>query len=177
MQPVLDLVWECLLPAMQSAPLPEDPAAHEALTHKLSSLALLPVQGQAASPLAEQIDGKTYQFDANTIGFESFWVEFDPDQTIIGVQTIMGSRIVLAGVDKWLEGDIPTPYLVARCCVSGAWTANDTYTLILRAVETPFYFTITAQFSEDLQQVSVDANLNTYFYPVSYSLVGQLVEA
>jgi CubicO group peptidase (beta-lactamase class C family) len=45
MQPVLDLIWEHLLPACGPAPLPPDPAAHGALTQKLASLELPTPQG------------------------------------------------------------------------------------------------------------------------------------
>ncbi len=62
MQAVLDLIWTRLLPAMGSAPLPENAEAQAQLARKLSGLTLLPVAGLADSPWAEKVSGKTYVF-------------------------------------------------------------------------------------------------------------------
>jgi hypothetical protein len=56
--------------------------------------------------------------------------------------------------------------------VSGAWTADDTYTLKLCAYETPYVTTIRLQFAGD--EVRLDAEVNVSFGSrLSPQLVGQ----
>jgi len=63
MQAVLDLVWTHLLPVMGSTPLPEDASIYAELVSKLADLALPPLDGVSASPVAAAISGMTYVFD------------------------------------------------------------------------------------------------------------------
>ena len=65
---VLDLVWEHLLPAMRSEPLPEDAARPGRLANRLAWLRTAPVAGQATSPRAAEVSGRSYAVDANADG-------------------------------------------------------------------------------------------------------------
>src|SRR5262249_14235622 len=62
MQSVLNLVWDKLLPAMKSAPLPADDASREKLERTLKGLSLAPPKGPG-SPA--KVSGKKYLFAAN----------------------------------------------------------------------------------------------------------------
>ncbi len=59
MQAVLNVAWQHLLPALGPLPLPENPAGQASLADKLSGLALRPTQGQALTPAALTLSGKT----------------------------------------------------------------------------------------------------------------------
>lgn len=172
MQPVLDLVWEHLLSAMQDAPLPEDPAARDALTHRLSNLALLPPQGQASSPLAASVSGNIYKIEPNPIGLDTVSVHVVETTCMIALKSFFGDYQIACGNAAWNEGMIDFMERQWRYVASATWTANDTLTVVFRLTETPFYFTIVNHFTRN--QVAIDAKLNTYFFPVNYSLVGQL---
>ena len=170
MQSVLNLVWEHLLPALGDSPLPPNPAAHAALTEKLESLALLPVQGSATVPQAALVSGRRYTLEDSPLGSTSFVLDFSNLGATVTLQTMFGEQVIPIGQNEWLEGAIPLPNVTARYAVSGAWTGDDTYTTVLRLIETPFYLTITSRFSAD--QVNIHAAINVFFYPVEYSLVG-----
>src|SRR5690606_31211150 len=71
MQPPLDLVWELLLPAMGDEPHIEDVAAYQHLSEKLAGLSFAPIAGQATSPIAAQVSGRTYKMDANPLMIET----------------------------------------------------------------------------------------------------------
>ncbi|HEY5915518.1 MAG TPA: serine hydrolase, partial [Verrucomicrobiae bacterium] len=60
MQGVLDLVWEHLLPAMQSRAQPRNKPVEAELQKKLGALALLPPKAQPSSPVAVRISGKVF---------------------------------------------------------------------------------------------------------------------
>jgi len=173
MQSVLNLVWEHLLPAMGDTALPPNPAAHDALTEKLESLALKPVQGSASVSQAALVSGRQYSIDESPFGNADFVLNFSEPGAKLTLQTAFGELIVPIGQDEWLEGEIPLPNITARYAVSGAWTGDDTYTIRFRLIETPFYFTITSRFSGE--QVDIHAAINVFFTPIEYKIVGRQV--
>lgn len=173
MQSVLNLVWEHLLPALGSAPLPPNPTVHGALTEKLDSLALQPVQGSAIVPQAALVSGRQYMLDESPLGPASFILDFSDLGAKLTLQTPFGEQIFPIGQDEWLEGVIPLPNITARYALSGAWTGDDTYTIVIRFTETPFYFTITSRFNAD--QVDIHAAINVFFTPIEYQIVGRQI--
>src|SRR5262249_21930355 len=62
MQAVLNLVWEQLLPAMQSSSLAPNDQASKQLEHRLKGLSLRPQEGSGS---AANVWGKKYVFPAN----------------------------------------------------------------------------------------------------------------
>ncbi|RYF68296.1 MAG: class C beta-lactamase-related serine hydrolase, partial [Cytophagaceae bacterium] len=66
MQAVMDAVWNHILPAFKSSPLPADAAATALTTKKLNSLALTYPVMEATSPLVASINGKTIAFESNS---------------------------------------------------------------------------------------------------------------
>ena len=79
MQAVLNLVWEKLLPAMQTGPATRRRGCQGKLQSKLATL-VVPVQdGAASSALAKTISGKQYTFAANDRGIEMMGIECSPE--------------------------------------------------------------------------------------------------
>ena len=166
MQPPLDLVWELLLPALAAEPLPADAPAQQALAAKCATLTRPPVPGQAASPLSAQVAGRTYQFDANALGLASLALSFSPAGGTLQLATATGAETLLVGFGAWQPGHTSlfndtelsgqTPVFA-----SGAWTAEDRYTAIVRLVETPFYYTLVFHYAGDelLLESRVNASL------------------
>ena len=165
MQAVLDLVWEKLLPAMREGSLPSDDKAHAALQDKLGGLALAPQQGAAASPLAAQVSGKTYAFEANDQELESVTVEFGGDG---GVLTFRGDGHefrIACGAGEWTLGETAFDHLETEpIAVSGAWTADDTYVAKACYYETPFCPSWTFRFEGE--NITFDFKDNVSFGPV-----------
>jgi CubicO group peptidase (beta-lactamase class C family) len=163
MQGPLDLVWEILLPAMRPDSLPDDPASEAALTKKLSSLALPPVQGAAASPTASRVSGCAYALDANELELEAITLEFGESGGMVRVKTAAGEEKIPCGYGEWQPGHTalfnkpwlsgPTPVVA-----SGAWTAEEVLTMVVRLYETPFYHTLVFHF--DRGEMMVEARVN-----------------
>jgi hypothetical protein len=151
MQAVLDAAWTHLLPAMGRYPLHEDAEAHAALDLKLNRLALAPPQGDATSPVAAQVSGRTYRFEPNRQGITSLRLDFGDGET--GVTSGDGKHEfpVTCGYGAWRTGEMafgspdgqPSPVAAA-----GAWTRPDTYTAQFRFYETPFCVTTTYRFTD-----------------------------
>jgi hypothetical protein len=173
MQSVLNLVWEHLLPAMQDAPLPENPAAREALSRRLARLALPPQPGLPGSPIAARVAGKTYRFEANEHGIETIALNFDAQGCQLTIQDVNGRHAVAAGNADWLKGATTLIDGVPRAvAASGAWIGDDTYVTKLCFYETPFIPTLTFRFGED--QLTFDWKDNVSFGPTEYPpLIGR----
>lgn len=152
MQQPLNLIWEMLLPAMHADALRDDTAAQDTLSAKLSGLSLDPPQGQAESPVASQISGRNYTVDDNALGIASVVLNFAGADCVIRVKTATAEETILCSYGRWQRGQETTlfsqPLLFDRTPVaaSGAWTAEDTFTVILRLYETPFYHTLDCHF-------------------------------
>ncbi len=154
MQKPLDLVWDLLLPAMGSAALPEDGAGQAALKAKLASLTLEPQPGAASSPMAAEVSGRTYVADANDLHIEAVCFDFT-DAGSTATCTVAGRDFpITGGYGRWQEGETaqfnpPFNSAPAKIVASGAWIADDSFSMIVRLYETPFYHTLTAHFEND----------------------------
>jgi CubicO group peptidase (beta-lactamase class C family) len=155
MQQPLDHVWEILLPAMGAARIADDPAAHAALTAKLAHLSLPPVTGARTSSAVAQVSGRAYAVEANPLGIGTLLFDFAADACTLHIGTAAGEHVIAIGYGGWRAGG-PTalfqqPLLFERTpvAVSGAWTAEDVFTVIVHLTATPFCYTLTCQFSGD----------------------------
>lgn len=174
MQQVLDLVWEHLLPAMQPAALPADESAQCELSRTLAGLSLSPQAGAPTSPVAAQVSGNKYVIEANAQRVQSISLDLTPAGSTLTVRAGRRKHQVNCGNGVWVEGmttlDEGQPRPVAA---SGAWTADDTYTIKLCFYETPFCPTITCRFDQD--RLIFDFKANVSFGPLERpTLVGQV---
>jgi CubicO group peptidase (beta-lactamase class C family) len=172
MQAVLNVVWEELLPAFAPAPLAENSAAQEKLDQELASLALLPAQGEPTSALAARASGR-YTFEENEGKFEVIEFDFGPERCAVSVWDDRGEHQLVCGSGAWIEGETTLdPMAPRKVAASGAWTAEDTYTIKLCLYETPFCPTITCRFTED--RLTYDFRANVAFGPLERpQLVGR----
>ena len=98
----LDLVWDDLLPAAQSAPLPENPAACAKLRERLANLRIAP-----PAALAEAADapvGKTFAFKDNKRGFRSVRLDVAADGWTLKLVTPAGEQSIPVGNGVWAQG-------------------------------------------------------------------------
>lgn len=171
MQAVLNLVWEHLLPALGSEPLPEDAAQAGRLADRLASLRMAPVAGQATSPRAAEIAGRSFAVAPNDDGIASLTFDFSGPDATIAIRSESGEQRIACAFGGWTRGeaDIESAYrmylgtqgpLPNEVAASGAWTAEDTYTAELWWYETPFRRTLTCRFSDDGVRVTQQANLS-----------------
>lgn len=167
-QEPLDLVWQILLPAMAGEPLAEDTTAHHPLTEKLSSLSLPPIPGQPSSPLLPQLSGRTYTVDPNELEIETITLNFTESGCTLTLKTTTSEETIPSAYYRWQPGQTtlfnkpwlsgPTPILA-----SSAWTAEDTFTILVRLYQTPFYHTLVYHFASDemMIEISVNASLDS----------------
>ncbi len=170
MQAVLNVAWQHLLPAFGPVPLPENPAGQASLADKLSGLALIPAQGQALTPAAAAVSGKTFLLEPNPMQVEAIRFDFAASGSTLKLRLADGEQVIRAGCGEWIKGVMsaggPAPRPVAA---SGAWTAADTFELTLRYYETPFHDTYAFQFNGD--SLLLKGALNVVFAPDQHPVV------
>lgn len=175
MQVPLTLVWEHLLPAMREQPLPEDSAAHEALTKKLTALAYVPPQGAVSSPLASRVSGRRYEVEDKTSGVGPISLRFDDDGFTLSATTPNGDDTVSGGYGVWRKGTTSMFFIRdAASLASGVWTAEDTFSITARLYETPFVQSVVCRFEDD--RLNVDFKVNVSFGPTSLSLTARAAQ-
>jgi CubicO group peptidase (beta-lactamase class C family) len=174
MASVMNLVWDRLVPALKPDALPADAAAKRKLTEKLATLKLRTPSGTAASAMAQTVVAKRYTFDKNPQSIESIALEAaSPAGTATFALRIAGADQRIAAVhNAWQKGTLVlsgTPNAIAS---SGAWTADDTYTLAVARYRTPFVTTYKLRFAGDQLFVTAEQNVPANAKPVE--MVGRL---
>ena len=156
LQAILNLVWDKLLPAMQTAPLPADAESDQKLERTLAGLTLQQPQGSATTSMAVQVSGRTYLFPTNTQNIDAVTFDFKKRDATLVVRSLGREDHILCGSGVWKKGRTafvagadwrilePAEQPVAA---SGAWTADDTYTVKLSYYETPLAITLTCRFA------------------------------
>jgi len=176
MQGVLNLVWDSLLPAFESAALPENPAGVAQLRERLSQLSVRLPTGADTSPMSARVDGKTYSFPANDARLESLSIaRLGPEGWVL-TRTVSGVTDRLrCGYRRWMEGHgflgvVPAVGLGSAAgdslAATAAWTSDDTWTVRLCAYETPFYTTLRLRFEGDAVVLESQANVGFSGTPV-----------
>jgi CubicO group peptidase (beta-lactamase class C family) len=140
---VLDLVWEHLLPAMTAqTPLPADPVVQDRLSKKLASLSLPPQPGRPTSPVARQVSGQLYELPKNEDHLEAIGLETGAGTTLV-LRSGGRDRRVPVGHGEWLRGGtLLVDGVEQKVAATGAWTADDTFTVKACRYETPFCATL-----------------------------------
>jgi CubicO group peptidase (beta-lactamase class C family) len=161
MQSVLNLVWEKLLPAMQStSPMPDNEIRLK-LRNTLQILCLRVVEG---SGCPAEVSGRKYVFPDpdNERTLETLWIESDGQDgpvTLVVRSDGVEQRIV-CGRGAWQEGRVAWGQLPQQpMAASGAWTEDNTFTARLCFYETPYIITVTLTFSEDEVRYNAEANV------------------
>ncbi len=163
MASVMNLVWDRLIPALQPAALPADAGASRKLADKLATLKLRAPSGTAASTSARSWLGKRYAFDSNKLALEAIALDAasaSGEPSLVMRIGGVDQRIAI-GRGSWRKGTLRlaaegAPDAIAA---SGAWTADDTFTLTVVRYRTPFATTYQLRFAGDQLFLKAEQNV------------------
>jgi CubicO group peptidase (beta-lactamase class C family) len=157
---VMNLVWDHVLAGMKPKALPADDKARQALKARLAALAM-PVQpGDAASPRAAELSGRTYAFPKNDDGVEAVTVDFAKDGVTLRLTQNGRESLIPCGQAAWKRGGtMALAGAVQPTAASGAWTAPDTYAARVWMYESPFQWTLGLRFEGDALHLDVEQNV------------------
>lgn len=168
MQKTLNLVWDHLLPAIHDQALPANPAA-AALAEKMKRLAHAPVAGEATSPLASKINGKTFTFDKNNADLQSITFQLEGDSPGVTLSTTRGEHRYQFGRGQWFKQTIhyeklgiPAASTTADqpVAASAAWTKPDQLTLRAWLTATPFRLDMQCNFADDANTLTLEVRMH-----------------
>jgi hypothetical protein len=163
MQGVLNLVWEKLLSALGTGPLPSD-VTSETLKEKLASLKVRPADGNETSPIAAKISGRKFTFPANEQKLEAVTVTSDKTGSgvTVAIQENGMTHQFASSYRTWQQdpGSFGT-YVDRHAAATSAWSAEDTFVIKQCFTETPYYVTHKLRFDGD--KVTYDAEANVGF--------------
>jgi CubicO group peptidase (beta-lactamase class C family) len=166
MPSVLNAVWEHILPALGSEPLPEDTATTQKLTERLTNLAMPIPPALAVDPeLATRIAQRQIQLEPNDLRAREVSFAFDKDATtltIIDDQNVQ--HTIRCGKNDWASGESalwiyeepPVPLPIAA---HGGWVDDHTFVMNWQYIDTPFRHIISFDFSKDDIDVSIRLDL------------------
>src|SRR5690606_5057859 len=86
---------------VQDEPLPDNPAALDALGAKLAALSLAAPQGAASSPLAADVSGSRYTVAANSQGITALELDFSRELPLIAIEDADGRHLIPVGIGEW----------------------------------------------------------------------------
>lgn len=167
MQAVLNVIWDKLLPALQSQKLKADTAARKRLTEKLSHLEVRPAQGSATSSLAGKILNRKFVFPDNDQKIENLTLSSsDSGGTLTVTARMNGKEVTIpCGHREWKKSRAPllggrlAQFPDEPTAGTFAWQADDTCVIKLCAYETPFQTTFTLKFEGDQMTLNSEANV------------------
>ena len=170
MQNEIDLVWDHLLPAIHSEPLPADNEAASALRYKLASLVLPPQKG-VDSKIEKQFQSKTSFVMDDGKTFLS--LHFQNDICYLAITTDTYEYQFEFGRETWKTGETTKPhaYIVPsvsnfvglppfKVCGSYCWNVEKTLALTLRYIESPHFDMFVLHFDEDRLNASFFNNIS-----------------
>ncbi len=163
MAETMDLIWEHLLPEIQSdVPLEENSVANNNLVQKLNGLQTELTKSEIESTLVSSINGKTFvlednQFEAKSVvfNFTENAVEFivtEKDGTEISVDCGFGEWIVGGNEKTEAESLFPVPGRIdfaSKMAASAMWNDEQTLVLTWRFLENVHGDSMTFTFEDD----------------------------
>jgi CubicO group peptidase (beta-lactamase class C family) len=167
-QELLDVVWKSLLPAFEVERPAEDAAAQDAMAKKLSSLSLSPVHNPQALSRLPHFMKRTYEVNGNELGIDAITLDFSRPECVITFKTPDGQETLRCGYGEWRQGrtnlftDFNGPWLSddpTLVVASGGWISEDCFTMVVRLLETPFFYKLAYHFIDDEMLVELQVNV------------------
>jgi CubicO group peptidase (beta-lactamase class C family) len=179
MQPILDLIWEHLLPAFGTEPLPHNLVESDRLRRTLANLQLPTVNGLVATPTASRHTNKTFLLGMNDLNLNAVHFDFNAQGCKVKVSDRFGDYVLGCGYGDWQMNhsrltamDGKTPQSMA---LSGAWVTESMYEIKICLCETPYVYTWQCQFADDSIEIIYKANVS--FIPISpKKIVGKIAQ-
>ncbi|WP_020533138.1 serine hydrolase domain-containing protein [Flexithrix dorotheae] len=161
MQAIMNLVWDHLLPAFKDEPLEENLQAQRALSEKLSNLKLSPVQGENTAKLARKISGKAYMLEENEWDIEEMLFNLKGKENTLILKGKNGEFSLPIGIGEFKESKFNFPQIGQQSvAISGAWTEEDTFKLLMYLDETPYAYTCSISFEGNNMTMERELNVN-----------------
>jgi hypothetical protein len=174
MQMVLDLVWQHVLPNLNSSITESKPDDLEQLLRTLGNLELEKVQGKKTSALVARVSGFEYSFKPNHAEIQTVQFHFLEQHLELRVHNKSGHHTLLCGYEQWFNNETlfePTSRFanleLQQASLQGAWVEPDAFELRICFNESAFTFTMRFEFIG--QNLEVHSRVNVGFGETEYA--------
>ncbi len=163
MQKSMTTAWENLLPAIETATLPENKTAWTALKKDLSSLVLPVAKGSVTSALSSKYNGKKFKLESNDFTAGDIQFDFSKDGCSLTITTSKGTSTLKFGWENWLLNKdsilyvFPVPgriHVPSKMAGTATWLNDNTLQLNARFVEAMHGDKITCSFDGNKVMIS-----------------------
>lgn len=160
MQQVLDLIWEELLPNMQSDRI------HATETINFANPSMPKAPGSSSSPLASQLNGHVWELTENPGRFSQATFSFDKSGVTVELGAGEMTETLTAGYGKWrygqirLENDPPRRY-----AASAGWLASGELQIFICCYEQPFNIVLKCLFEQEKLIMEMEFNVTFWSGP------------
>jgi hypothetical protein len=157
---LFNLIWERLLPALGSQPLPV--SSEDVLHTTLSSLKVSGPTGTMTSAFAERISSRNYLLDANTLNYRRIAFDFGQGYCRIRIISDTGEHRLACRLDgQWqLNRTRLLDCRPSEVAVTGAWAAVDVFEFHLRTIETAYCRKVACRFGQDKVTITMSQNVS-----------------
>jgi CubicO group peptidase (beta-lactamase class C family) len=140
----MQVIWDTILPAVQTNALPENEKLNQELKDLCSHLSIETPAWHSTSPISAEINKKTFKTEENNYGINSVTFDIAEDQGEIIFETNDGENKLLFGIEKWvtndtyainnfpIEGRIHVPSLIVA---TATWVDDNTLQINRKFVE------------------------------------------
>jgi hypothetical protein len=172
MQDELNLVWDNLFPTLGDKKLPADEETLTNLRKKLSSLALPVNRINAASPIEDNISGKTFVLEPNYMKMKSISLRFAENMCNVSLKIDSSDYMISFAEGKLQTGEtmLPGPNLIPNKIMTGllpfkiaasyTWLDDNKLELTIRYFETAHSEKIICSFDKNKISISIKTILN-----------------
>jgi hypothetical protein len=172
MQDELNLVWDNLFPTLGDKKLPADEETLTNLRKKLSSLALPVNRINAASPIEDNISGKTFVLEPNYMKMKSISLRFAENMCNVSLKIDSSDYMISFAEGKLQTGEtmLPGPNLIPNKIMTGllpfkiaasyTWQDDNKLELTIRYFETAHSEKIICSFDKNKISISIKTILN-----------------
>jgi len=181
-QQLLDLVWTLLLPAFEPDPPAAEAVSQNKLAERLSGLTLAPVPNPAALAMPAQATERSYVVDANALNLETIALNLSRSGGQIRFQRPGAEDTLVCDQGEWRPGrtnlfnQLNGPWLSddpLPVATSGGWASPDCFTMVVRLLETPFFYSLACYFIDDELLLEIRGNV-TLDAPKTLALTAHL---
>jgi CubicO group peptidase (beta-lactamase class C family) len=176
---VLNLVWEYLLKAMETGPLPVDDKARVILNRQLNNLRLKTPKWMVATPLTEKVSNRVYVMEANEANIKEVSIIFKTNSCTFVLKDDRGEHHLKCGYQEWIEGRTTLfnnvfhsqyqPGEVTVCAKAG-WMNERDFEMRWCFVNTPFTDTVACHIED--QYLQIKRTINTDYGETQFIIIG-----
>jgi CubicO group peptidase (beta-lactamase class C family) len=158
MQKQMTIMWENLLPGMQSSPLAENEVELRKLKTDIASLVLPVAKGSITSSLSKKYNSAKWKFNANEYDITGIQFQFSEKGCVLQLDTSKGKHTIQSGWESWATNkeSLAYPFVPAKVNLApskiastATWMSENILQLNVKTVESIHGDKITCIFNGD----------------------------